>query len=82
MDDKGKLTGWTALLIVAGMVLMIVGGWLAPDSLPTFLMVAGWGVTFTALNNIYRKVRSKVDERQIREDERARLAGLPPQDRR
>jgi hypothetical protein len=82
MDDKGHLTGWTALLLVAGIVLMLAGGGLAPDSLPTYLMVAGWGVTLIAFNNIYRRVRTKVDERQIREDQRSQITGLPPQDRR
>ena len=80
MDDKGKLTGWTALLTVAGIGLMLAGGALAPDSLPTYLMVAGWGLTLIALNNVYRKVRDKVAEREIREDERRRLGGLPPRE--
>lgn len=82
MNDNGRLTGWTAFLIVAGVVLALAGGALAPDSqVYTWLLVGAWITTNIALNNVYRKVRTKVDERQIREDERRRVAGLPPQDR-
>ena len=81
MDDKGKLTAWTALLIVAGTGLALAGGALAPDGKPyTWLLVGAWGVTLTAFNNIYRKVRDKVTEREIREDERRRLGGPPPRE--
>lgn len=85
MDDKGKLTGGTALLIVAGLVLVLIGGALAPDGqVYTWLLVGAWAATNAALNNIYRKVRTKVREREIREEEQRRLAGFPqaPQDRR
>jgi len=76
MNDNGKLTGWTSLLILAGIGLVLAGAALAPDnSLPTWLLVGGWGLTTMALNNVYRKVREKVREREIREDERRTLRG-------
>ena len=76
MDDKGKMTGWTAFLVLAGIGLAIAGGALAPDhSVYTWLLVGAWGVTLTAFHNVYRKVHDKVTERAIREDERAKLAG-------
>jgi hypothetical protein len=76
MDDSGRLTGWTAFLILTGIGLLFAGAALAPDgSLYTWLLVAAYGVTLTALNNIHRKVRGKVREREIRDDERKRLAG-------
>jgi len=74
MDDNGRLTGWTAFLILASIGLAFAGGWLAPDrSLPVWLLVGAWAAAVTAGNNIYRKVREKVRERQIREEERQRL---------
>ena len=76
MNDQGGFTGWTAFLILAGIALALTGGALAPDgSVYTWLLVAAWGVTLIALNNVYRKVRTKVDEAQIRADERARILG-------
>lgn len=82
MDDKGKLTTWTAILTVASIALAIAGGWMAPDSVATWLLVAAWLCSNTALNNVYGKVRAAVREREIREEERQRLGGLPRQDRR
>jgi hypothetical protein len=82
VNDKGHPTGWTALLIVAGFALAIAGGVLAPDSLPVYMLVGAWGLTLTAANNIFRTVRAKADEHQIRADERARITGFPPQDER
>jgi hypothetical protein len=82
MNDKGNLTGWTSMLILASIVLAIVGGALAPDGkLYTWLLVGAWGVMLTAFNNVYRKVRTKVDEAQIRADERQRM-GLTGRDGR
>jgi hypothetical protein len=79
MDDKGKLTGWTVFLILAGLGLVIAGGALASDSsLPTWLLIGGWIATMTALNNVIRKVHEKVREREIREEERSRLSGRQP----
>ncbi len=76
MDDNGRFTGWTAFLILAGIGLAIAGGALAPDNSPyTWLLIAAWGVTLTALNNVYGKIRGKVREREIRDDERNRLTG-------
>lgn len=83
MDDKGHLTAWTALLILAGMGLALAGGALAPDgALYTWLLAGGYAATLTALNNIYRRVRTKVREREIREQEQARLAGRTLRDGR
>lgn len=82
MNDQGKLTGWTEFLIVAGIGLALAGGALAPhNSLCTWLLIGAWGVTLTALNNVFRKVHDKVREREIREQERARLGreGRGPQ---
>jgi hypothetical protein len=73
MTAKGHLTGWTSLLILAGIGLSIAGVAMAPQTLPTWLMAGGFAATWTALNNIYRPVRRAVREREIREDERARL---------
>lgn len=76
MNDQGKLTGWTAFLILAGVGLVLAGGALAPSgALYTWLLIAGWMVSMTAFNNVYRKVRDKVREREIRDEERARLTG-------
>jgi len=74
MKDNGQLTRWTAFLILAGLVLAFAGGVIAPDhAVWTWLLVAAWAVTFTALSNIYNTVRTSVRERQIREEERRRL---------
>jgi fatty acid desaturase len=81
MDDKGKLTAWTALLTVAGIILAVVGGFMAPDSTATWLLVGAWMCANTALNNVYGKVRTAVRESEIRRQERERL-GAPPQDGR
>ena len=76
MNDNGRLTGWTALLILAGIGLALAGGALAPDGqLYTWLLIAAWAVTMTALNNVYRKVRDKTREHEIRAEERNRLSG-------
>jgi hypothetical protein len=76
MSDDGKLTFWTAFLILAGIGLVITGAALAPDhSAATWLLVAAWAVTMTALNNVYGKVREKIREREIREQERHRAGG-------
>lgn len=82
MNDKGLLTGWTALLVVAGFGLVVAGGALAPDGkLYVWLLIGAWCLTLTAFSNVYRKVRDKVTERAIRDDERRRLSGLPAQDK-
>ena len=78
MNDKGHLTGWTAFLIVAGIGMAIAGAVLAPDTLPTFLLISGYGAVLIALNNVHGKIRSKMKEREIRDDERSRITGLPP----
>ena len=76
MNDQGRFTGWTAFLILAGIVLALTGGWLAPDGKPyVWLLVGAYGVTLIALSNVYRKVREKVREREIRDQEQARLTG-------
>lgn len=82
MDDKGKLTAWTALLIVTGIILALIGGALAPDGkIYTWLLIGGWLCTSTALGNVYGKVRTAIRESEIREQERQRLGGRPRQDR-
>jgi hypothetical protein len=54
----------------------LAGGALAPDGqLYTWLLIAAWAVTMTALNNVYRKVRDKTREHEIRAEERNRLSG-------
>ena len=75
MKPDGKLTGWTALLILAGFGLGIVGAALAPPTTPTLLLVLGWVCFVAAASNIYRPIRKYIAERDIRADERARLTG-------
>jgi membrane protein required for beta-lactamase induction len=75
MSAKGHLTGWTSLLILAGIGLAIAGAVMAPETLPTWLMAGGFAATWNALNNIYGPVRRAAREHEIREDERARHAG-------
>ena len=70
MNDQGKLTPFTVLLILGGLGMALAGGILAPDTLPTALLGGAWWATFLALNNVYRKVREKIREREIREEER------------
>lgn len=55
--------------------MALAGAALAPDSLATWLLVVAWLVTMTAFNSVFGKVRTAVRERQIREEERARLQG-------
>lgn len=75
MKNDGHLTGWTCLLLLAGLGLGAAGGILAPATLPTWLLIGGWLAIFAAANNIYRPIRRWMQERDIRADERARLAG-------
>ena len=39
MNSQGKLTGWTAVLILAGIGLAIAGAALSPATLPACLLV-------------------------------------------
>jgi hypothetical protein len=74
MNDRGRLTIWTAFLVLAGIALALAGAILAPDrALYTWLFVAAFGATWIAFSNVLRKVRDKVREREIRDEERARL---------
>jgi hypothetical protein len=75
MNDQGRFTGWTGLLVLAGMALAITGALLAPATLPTRLLAGGWVCIMLALSSVYRKARAKAREQQIRDDERARLSG-------
>ena len=75
MNDQGKLTGGTALLILASIALAGTGAALAPEhSWPIWLLIAGWITMFTALNTVYGTIRRKVREREIRDEERAKAS--------
>ena len=78
MNAKGHLTGWTSLLILAGIGLSIADAAMAPETLPTWLMAGGFIATWDALRNIYGPARRAVREREIRDDERARLSRRMP----
>jgi hypothetical protein len=93
MNDQGKLTAGTSVLILAGIVLAFVGGALAPDGqVYTWLLIGAWICAMQAFNSVHGKIRKGVWEREIRDDERQKLAGgqatvrqmrvYPPQDRR
>ncbi len=68
MNARGRLTGWTSLLILAGIGLSIAGVAMAPETLPTWLMAGGFAATWNALNNIYGPARRAAREREIREE--------------
>ena len=75
MNNQGKLTGGTNFLLLASIVLVIVGGAMAPDNqVYTWLLIGAFVACFTALNNVYLSVRTKVREAEIRQDERTKLA--------
>src|SRR6516225_834278 len=75
MNNQGKLTGGTNFLLLASIVAAIVGGAMAPDNpVYTWLLIGAFVACFTALNNVYLSVRTKVREAEIRQDERTKLA--------
>jgi hypothetical protein len=76
MNDQGRLTGWTCLLLLAGIVLVVTGALLAPPGkVYVWVLVAAWIAVMSAANRIYLKARAVIREQQIRADERARLSG-------
>lgn len=75
MTDEGRLTAWTAFLVLAGIALVITGAALAPDGrVYVWLLTGGWAATMIAFNTVYSKIREKVREQKIREDERRHLS--------
>lgn len=75
MNDKGKLTGRTCLLVLAGLALTVTGSLLAPPGKPyVWLLCGGWAAMAFAFTSVYLKARGVIREQQIRADERSQLS--------
>jgi len=63
MSEHGKPSGFVALLLLASIGLMFAGAMLAPDALPSWLMLGGWGACYWALGSYYAAARRRLDPR-------------------
>jgi hypothetical protein len=63
MNRHGNFSGFVALLVLASLGLTLAGSALAPETLPVWLMAAGWTASWWALTSYRAAVRRRLDPR-------------------
>lgn len=63
MTDNGRMNLGVSLLVLAGLGLMVAGGVLAPDNLPTWLLLGGGVLLSWALRGYRAGARKHLDPR-------------------